>query len=412
MTTDLVVFGATSFVGRIVCRYLLQTYPGGEGTGQLRWAMAGRSRERLQTLQRELSAQGLPCESVPLIVADVCDAPALDALCASTKVVISTVGPYALHGEPMLKACVARGIDYVDLTGEPQWIARMIRQYETAARASGARIVHCCGFDSIPSDIGVWHLQQAARERFGEPCPQVRMRVRSMKGGASGGTVASIVNLIKEASVNPSLRRELADPYSLCPDGFGPRPRLPEIRSARHEADVGSWSGPFVMAAINQRVVLRSHALLQPAYGSSFVYDEAMMTGAGPLGRAKALALAGAIGGFALGVALPPTRWALERFVLPAPGQGPSERAQQEGRFDLRFFGETAQGQRIRTRVTGDRDPGYGSTAKMLSEAAITLLRKVPEGPGGFWTPASVMGQALLERLQAHAGLRFEVLGP
>ena len=215
-THDLVVFGATSFVGQILTRYLAEQF----GThGGLKWAIAGRSEAKLAALRNSL---GLKAGKLPLVIADAADETALRRMCADTRVVISTVGPYALYGEPLVKVCAETGTDYCDLTGEVQWIRRMIRAYEKAAKKSGARIVHCCGFDSIPSDLGVHFLQREAHERFGAPCTEVKMRVKGVRGSFSGGTVASLMNVLKEASGNPALRKELANPYSLCPEGYAP----------------------------------------------------------------------------------------------------------------------------------------------------------------------------------------------
>ncbi len=405
-THDVIVFGATSFVGRILCRYLLGRFGTG---GELRWAMAARSKPRLEELRREL---GAGAAQVPLLVADAADEASLMALAAKARVIVSTVGPYALYGEPLVKICAATGTDYCDLTGEVQWIRRMIDRHEAAARTSGARIVHCCGFDSIPSDLGVHFLQRESLKRLGKPCASVKMRVRAMRGGFSGGTVASLMNVVKETAADPALRRELQNPYSLCPPDGRPKTRQPAVKSAEFDADFGAWTAPFVMSAINTRIVQRSHALLGRPWGEGFTYDEAVLTGRGIKGRLAASGTAVGLGGFMLAGALPPTRWLLERFVLPAPGEGPSPAAQEKGFFDLRFVGRTADGQVLRAKVTGDRDPGYGSTGKMLGEAAACLaLDLAPGRPGGgFWTPATILGDRLVERLKAHAGLAFELL--
>ena len=402
---DVVVYGATSFVGKILCRYLFEQF----GVNRtLRWAIAGRSAEKLEVLRAEL---GKPAAKLEMLLADAADEQALAALCARTRVVVSTVGPYALFGEPLVKVCAQSGTDYCDLTGEPQWIRRMLDRYETVAQASGARIVHCCGFDSIPSDLGVYFLQQQARERFGAPCVEVKMRVRAMRGGFSGGTVASLLNAVKEAASNPAMRKQMRDPYALCPADHGFSKRQPNLAFAAWDKDFKSWAAPFVMAAINTRVVQRSNALAGTERIADFIYDEATLTGAGIRGRARALALASALGGFMLASAIPPSRWALQRFVLPAAGEGPSPQAQATGNFDLRFFGRTAQGQTLRCKVTGDRDPGYGSTAKMLGQAAACLALDITRQSraGGFWTPATLFGERLIERLRAHSGLSFEV---
>lgn len=401
-THQIVVFGATSFVGQIMCRYLVER----QSQSRLRWAMAGRSIGKLEQLRAELGPQAI---DVPLIVADAADEESLRAMCASTDVVASTVGPYALYGSPLVKVCAETGTDYCDLTGEVQWIARMIAEHEQTAKQSGARIVHCCGFDSVPSDLGVHFLQREAQRRFGQPCVRVKLRVR-VRGGFSGGTVASLTNVVKESVTDPSLRKLLANPYAICPDPSAYTASQPNVSFAEYDADARSWVAPFVMAGINTRVVFRSNALLDSAYGTHFRYDEAMLTGPGFKGRAMAAGVAAGLGLFIGAVVLPPSRWLLEKFVLPKPGEGPSPEQQLNGFYDYRFFGETADGQKLRVKVTGDRDPGYGSTGKILGEAAACLAQDVPKAGGGFWTPATLLGDRLVSRLASHAGLTFEVL--
>lgn len=402
---DIVVFGATSFVGQILTRYLLEQYGAGD---TVRWAIAGRNESKLEAIRAEL---GDAATDLPLIVADAGNESSLRAMVQKTRVVVSTVGPYALYGESLVRVCAQEGTDYCDLTGEVQWIRQMIARYEDEARASGAHIVHCCGFDSIPSDMGVHFLQQQAQAQFGSACPTVKMRVRAAKGEFSGGTVASLMNVAKEAASDPALRKELANPFSICPPGFKSSRRQPNVKSAEFDPDFSAWTAPFVMAAINTRIVHRSNALQDAAYGQEFAYDEAMLTGKGVKGRLQGIAMAVGIGGFLTASAIAPTRWALEKFVVPKPGEGPSRQSQEAGFYDMRFVGHSSDGRVIRTKVTGDRDPGYGSTGKMLGEAAMCLAFDADsEQPGGFWTPASHLGQKLIDRLQKNAGLRFEVL--
>lgn len=404
---DIVVFGATSFVGRILCRYLLDTRSA--DVPPLRWALAARSASRLEELKREL---GEGAELLPTLVADAADETALRALVARTRVVVSTVGPYALYGEPLVKVCAESGTDYCDLTGEVQWIRRMIERHEAAAKASGARIVHCCGFDSIPSDLGVFFLQQQAQRRLGRAASRVKMRVRAMKGGFSGGTAASLLNVAREVRANSALRKELANPYSLCVNTAAMvNVRQPSASAAKYDADFNAWTAPFVMAGINTRIVHRSNALTGHAYTRDFRYDEAVSVGKGFKGRVAATVTTLGLGAFMIAAALGPTRALLERFVLPKPGEGPSPQAQRRGFFDLRFMGRTDDGRALRIKVTGDRDPGYGSTAKMLGEAARCLAFDTPQGglSGGFWTPSTAFGERLIARLQARAGLTFEV---
>src|SRR6202166_1321558 len=312
---DLLAFGATSFVGKILCRYLQEEFG---AQGPMKWAAAARSTAKLEELR---SALGANAGTLPLVVADAADEASLRKLCASTRVVVSTVGPYALYGEPLVKACAESGTDYCDLSGEVQWIRRMVQRYEATSRKSGARIVHCCGFDSIPSDMGVHFLQHQATKRLGAPCTRVKMRVKVMRGEFSGGTVASLMNLVKEAAADPALRKELADPYSLCPAGSAPKVRQPDVRSAAFDADFGAWVAPFVMSGINTRIVQRTNALSDQAYGADFTYDEAVLMGRGLKGRFAATAMAAGLSGFMRAAAIRPARAALERFV-PKPGEG------------------------------------------------------------------------------------------
>lgn len=401
---DLVVFGATSFVGQILARYLLENYGAAK---EVKWAIAGRSEGKLNQLKSDL---GAGAASLPVILADAADEPALRDLCGQTRVVISTVGPYALFGETLVKVCAETGTDYCDLTGEVQWIRRMIERYEAKAKESGARIVHCCGFDSIPSDMGVWFLQQQSEATFGKPCQDVRMRVKVAKGGLSGGTVASMINVAKEAGADPKLRKELANPFSICPPEHRSEKRQPSLKSAEFDKNFNAWLAPFVMGAINTRVVHRSNALQGARYGKEFTYDEAIMTGKGTKGRLTAYGMVGALGAFFTASAIKPTRWVVEKLV-PKPGEGPSPDDQEKGFYDLRFVGKTTDGKTMITKVTGDRDPGYGSTAKMLGESGLCLAFDVKDDvKGGFWTPASALDGKLLERLQANAGLTFEVV--
>lgn len=399
---DVVVFGATSFVGRLVCRHLVSA----SGPAGLKWAAAGRSRGKLEELGKQLPG-GV---DLPLIIADAADEQALASMCAQTRVVISTVGPYALYGEPLVKVCAETGTDYCDLAGEVHWVRRMIDRYESTAAATGARIVNCCGFDSIPSDLGVHFLQREALERFGRYFTHIKMRVKAMRGGVSGGTAASIMNVAKEAAADPALRRDLQNPYLLCPPDRRPTIRQENLNRPQYDVAFHSWLAPFIMAGINTRVVHRSNALLGSIYGPDFRYDEAVLTGQGLPGRMKAYSIAGALIGFMTMSALAPTRRFLQRFIVPAPGQGPSPEAQKKGFYDLRFWGLLEDGRSLSVKVTGDADPGYGSTSKMLAETGA-LLAQGGGGTnmGGFWTPATLLGDQLLEALQKRAGLTFQV---
>lgn len=399
---DLVVFGATSFVGQILCEYLQDRHG---SVDDLRWAIAGRNADKLEEVATRIGLE------VDHVVADASNDDALAKLAESTRVIVSTVGPYAVHGSALVAAAVAAGTDYCDLSGEPHWMQAMIDAHHERAALSGARIVHACGFDSVPSDLGVFFTQAKAQELLGEPCTQINMRVKAMQGTASGGTVASMLNIVEEASRNPSLRRVLTNPYALAPAGMRTGVRQPNVTLPMRDEASERWVAPFVMAAVNTRIVHRSHALRGRPWGDDFLYDEAMLTGSGPLGAVRAGAVSGGVGAFMAATSVGPIRKILANKVLPKPGEGPSPEAQEAGFFDIRFFGATASGAHITTKVTGDRDPGYGSTAKMLGEAAVTLLALDPaDVPGGFWTPATALGDRLIGRLVEHAGLTFDVI--
>lgn len=403
---DVIVYGATSFVGQLLTRYLFNRH----GVNQsLRWAIAGRNPSKLSELKQSL---GIEAKNLSILIAESEDESSLAAMCQHTKVIVSTVGPYAQYGSTLVKVCAQSGTDYCDLTGEPQWIARMLAAYEDNAKASGARIIHCCGFDSVPSDLGTFYLQQQAQQHYGQPCSRVKLRVKAIKGGMSGGTVGSIVGLIKEASTDASLRKLLANPYALCPRDEHKKPKQPNLQFAEFDDTAQSWAAPFIMAGINTKVVHRSNALSHFAYGTDFVYDETMLTKKGFVGGAMAVSAAVGMAGFVAAVSVPPTRHLLEKFVLPKAGEGPSPQQQESGFYDIRLFGNTTDGKQIQAKVTGDRDPGYGSTAKILGEAAVCLALDVSKDSvkGGFWTPATAMGNKLIERLNQYAGVSFSIV--
>lgn len=392
---DLVVYGATSFVGKILSSYLMDRHG---SDGEIHWALAGRNQEKLDAVNEDLGT------SLPTIVADALDKSAVQAMANRAKVVCSTVGPYALYGNELVAACAATGTHYCDLTGEPQWIRRMIDAHATRATETGARIIHTCGFDSIPSDLGVLYTQSQAMKSFGNTCHQIRMGVKSMKGGFSGGTVASMLNVFRETADDPEVRKMLNNPYSLCPAEHRTGVRQPNVTRPAFDDHLKRWLAPFVMAGINTRIVHRTHALAGHPYGNDFLYDEATLMSSYAKAIMFSLGMASFIGLLAVG----PTRSLMKKFILPAPGEGPSPEEQESGFFDLRFFGRTQDGKSIETRVTGDRDPGYGSTAKMLGEAATCLVQDIGDVSGGFLTPAIAFGDALIGRLQQHAGLTFD----
>lgn len=404
---DVIVFGATSFVGQILVQYLTDQFnhPGKE---TLSWAIAGRSQNKLNEVKEKVQQPELTT-----IIADAHDESAIKAMCDQAKVIISTVGPYALYGETLVKVCAESGTDYCDLTGEVQWINLMLKKYEASAKASGARIVHCSGFDSIPSDMGVYFTQKEANQSLGEYCNNIAMRVKAAKGGASGGTIASMLNITEEVVKNPALRRDLLNPYLVCPEGHGYKARQFDTKKPTFDKDFNGWTAPFIMAAINTRIVFRSNALLGSPYGTDFKYDEAMLVGKGVKGRLTATAIVAGLAAFFVGAAIKPTRWLLSNYVLPKPGEGPTPKEQVEGYYDIRFVGKTPSGKEILTKVVGQGDPGYGSTSKMLGQVGACLAldnELMAEKEGGFWTTSTLLGDRLIERLEKDAQLKFEVL--
>jgi short subunit dehydrogenase-like uncharacterized protein len=392
---DLLVYGASGFTGRLVVEYLLKQYgPPGTTPGSLRWGMVGRNLDKLAAVRSELGAPN----SLPLIAADAADPIALNAMVRSTKLVLTTVGPYQLYGEPLVAACAASGTDYVDLCGEPAWMRQMIDAYDKKAKHSGARIVFSCGFDSIPFDLGVWFLQQQFIAKFGGPASRVKGRVRKMKGTFSGGTAASMKATMAAAAKDPKVLDLLKNPFALTPGFVGPL--QPHGMKPMFDDSIQSWVAPFVMAPINTRNVHRSHYLLGQPWGSEFVYDEMMITGPGEKGEAMANAIA--------------SDRSMSSKEGPKPGEGPSLEERENGFYDLMFLGENLAAnpstlQRLSVTVKGDRDPGYGSTSKMITEAALCLLQDSLSLAGGIWTPGAAMPAALLKRLQEHAGLSFTV---
>lgn len=375
---DIVIYGATGFTGRLVAEYLTKR-------GIRCWAMAGRSAGKLAEVRDLIAA---PIDT-PLIAADAEDPAAIRAMCGRARTVLTTVGPYQLYGSDLVAACAETGASYVDLCGEPAWMRAMIDMHEAAAKTSGARIVFSCGFDSIPFDLGVWKLQQIVAERHGGPAARIKCRVRSMKGGASGGTVASMKATMAAAAKNPKLFGVLANPFALTPGFEGPS--QPSGLMPEYDRDAGTWAVPFVMAPINTKNVHRSNYLLGHAYGADFVYDEMVLTTIGKAGKAMAEAVA-KMNPFGEG-------------KMPKPGEGPSKDERETGFYDILFTAETPGHDPVRLVVTGDRDPGYGSTSKMIAEAALTLNEV--EGGGGIFTPGGLMPAQLLTRLEANAGLSF-----
>ena len=400
---DLIVWGASGFTGRLVVEYLLANYSPGSS---LRWAIAGRDRNKLEKVLHDRAAVNPP----PILIGDSNDAGSMQQLARSTRVMLSTVGPYAKYGTLLVAACAENGTHYCDLCGEPQWMRQMIDRYQQTARQQGARIVHSCGFDSIPSDFGVWFLQQHALEQHGQLCQEIKLLVKAMKGGASGGTIASSMTAMEEARRDRSIARILVDPYSLNPEGQRHGPDSRDQTSMVFDQTARTWTAPFIMAMINTKIVRRSNALLDYAYGRDFKYSEVVMTGPGIAGWIKASSITAGLGAFMLANANKVTRSLIVERLVPKPGEGPDREQRENGFFNLQLIGKLGNGDLIRARVTGDRDPGYGSTSKMLSESAVCLAQDDLSVDGGFWTPVSAMSEPLMQRLTRNAGLTFSIL--
>ena len=383
---DIIIYGATGYTGRLVAEYLSNHY-GEDSTGP-KWAMAGRSQEKLEAVRDEIGAPA----NTPLVVANADDDADLEAMCARTKVVLTTVGPYQLYGNKLVAACVKTGTDYADLCGEPAWMAEKIAEHHEAAKASGARICFSSGFDSIPFDLGVLMTQKAAQARFGAPSPKIRGRVRAMAGTFSGGTAASLGATMKAAAKNPSIINVLRNPFALAPGFEGPG--QPTGMIPLYEEDLGKWSAPFVMAPINTKNVHRTNFLLGHPYGEDFQYDEMMLTSPGEAGKAAAKAAA----------EMMKTPFGAKP---PKPGEGPSKEERENGFYDVLFVADGPDGQSLHFGVKGKYDPGYGSTSRMIAETGMALLDSTAEG--GVGTPGSFLGEALVDRLQEHAEIQFAV---
>lgn len=383
---DVVVFGASGYTGKLVAEYIQSEY--GEN-GSVKWAIAGRNREKLEGIREEL---GLSSD-LSILEVDSNDQGSLNAMTGSTKCVLTTVGPYQLYGSNLVESCAKNGTDYVDLTGEPGWMYEMINAHKETAQASGARIVFSCGFDSIPFDLGVYFVQQAAKDKFGKPAQHVRGRVKAMNGEFSGGTIASLGATMATLKKKPELIKVLANPFSLT-EGFEGPAQLDDSKVLLDEK-LNMWVAPFVMAPINTKNIHRSNALLDHQYGEEFCYDEMMIAGEGEEGKqiADAMTSANPMGG----------------DNVPQPGEGPSKESREQGNYDVLFFADLGE-ESIEARVTGDMDPGYGSTSKMITESAICLIQDCSDLPGGIYTPAPAMGDKLIHRLVKKAGLTFDIL--
>ncbi len=383
---DVIVFGASGYTGKLVAEYMSKEYGNDES---IRWAIAGRNKDKLSSVKKDLNLN----ERISIIEVDSTNKDSLDSMTSSAKCILTTVGPYQLYGSSLVQSCSENGTDYVDLTGEPGWMYEMINAHQDTAKNSGARIVFSCGFDSIPFDLGVYFVQQAAQEKYGKPSKHVRGRVKAMNGEFSGGTIASLGATMATLKEKPELIQVLSNPFSLT-EGFEGPAQLDDSKVLLDEK-LNMWVAPFVMAPINTKNIHRSNALLGHAYGEDFCYDEMMIAGEGEEGKqiADAMNSSNPMGG----------------DNLPQPGEGPSKESREQGNYDVLFFADFDEGS-IEARVTGDMDPGYGSTSKMIAESALCLVQDCEDLSGGMYTPAPAMGDKLIKRLTKNAGLTFDIL--
>ena len=392
---DLIIWGATGFTGNLVCDYINKNY----NERELRWAIAGRNEKKILKLQQKLKI-----DDSRTIIADSSDKDSLVKMVKKSKVVCTTVGPYAKYGTNLVEACIEGETNYCDITGETQWIRRIIDRFHTKAKEKNIKIINSCGFDSIPSDMGVFYSQKIILEKTGKYASTINMRVAGAKGGISGGTYNSLSNVLEEALIDKEVRKTLTNPYGLNPIDKQFGPDKSDLRKVIFDTVSKSWIAPFVMAGINTKIVRRSHALMDFMYGKNFAYDEATLTGKG---------IAGQIRGY---MSLIPIFLATRKkgsiikkivdFILPKSGEGPSEKTRINGYYNLRFY-LTADKMTYVSKVLGDMDPGYGSTSKMLAESAICLaLDEIPD-TYGILTPSVALGDSLLKRLEENAGLTF-----
>lgn len=405
---DIIIWGASAFVGKLVVEYLLDTYGVGKN---LRWAIAGRNRHKLESVLEQL---GHNPDAIPTVVADSHDKSSLRDMARRTRVVCTLVGPYALHGSALVEACIEEGTDCCDLTGEVFWVRDMIAANETAARAQGARIVNSCGFDALPSDLGNLLVQKAMKDRHGVYSHDVSMRVtRAVNTEFSGGTLASAFNNMELATSGKDMLAIVLDPNTLIPADDGIVAPGTDVKGPRWEPEIGAWSVPYLLAAFNSQIVRRSNALAGFPYGRDFQYGEGAATGSGFGGWLRAVAATVSMNFFVLLGLLRPTR-ALMRRLMRKPGEGPSRETRENGSYTIVFTARHPQDPSIITQVQidGERDPGYGSASRMIAECAVSLAldAEINKVPGGFWTPASCLGERLIERLQQNAGIQFKIL--
>ena len=395
---DIIIWGASSFTGKLVTEYLFNKF----GSSKIKWAIAGRDLGKLKKVRSQVADK-----NIPIFIADSFDKESLLKIVKKTKVICSTVGPYSLYGTKLVKLCVENYTNYCDITGEAHWIRTLIDNFHEEAKSKKIKIVNSCGFDSIPSDMGVYFIQNEMKKVYKTYAKSIKMRVAGIRGGISGGTYSSLNNLLKEAYADKSIFKVLNNPYGLNPkdkmDGLDKK----DLRKIIFDKESNSWIYPFIMAGINTKIVRRSNALINFQYGKDFRYDEAMIAGKGISGFWKAIL---AVFPLAM-VGLNPNSF-LKKIInsfMPKPGEGPGVEKRKNGFYNLRFYITIDEKRKAFAKVIGDSDPGYGSTSKMLAESALCLAFDNLPKNYGILTPSSAMGEKLLHRLIKNAGLSFEI---
>ena len=380
---DFVIYGATGFTGKLVVEYAINQYA---NNNEISWAIAGRNNEKLEHVQEKYN---LP-SNIGKIVVDSNDQNSIDEMVSQTKCVLTTVGPYQLYGEKIVKTCISTGTDYVDLCGEPGFMHKIISECSAEAKETGARIVFSCGFDSIPFDLGVLFVQEEVMAKLNKYASSVRGRVRAMNGEFSGGTAASMKATMAALQSNPELINILVNPHALC-DGMQGVKQDDDSKPV-YDEELDTWVAPFFMAPINTKNIHRSNKLMNHIYGENFKYNEMWIQGPGEEGKAAAefISTMNPLGD------------------APEPGDGPSRESRENGNYDVLFCADV-DGETIKASVSGDMDPGYGSTSKMITESAVCLVKDCENLAGGIYTPAASMGKKLIKRLESSAGLTFKL---
>ena len=406
---DLIIMGATGFTGKLVVEYLIKNY--GVENEEFTWAIAGRDKNKLETLRSSFKYIDSNSNKIPRLVVDSHNTNSLDKMTSISRLVISTVGPYLKFGEALVESCVKNGTHYCDLTGEVPFIRRSIDAFDIKAKKNNCRIVHSCGFDSVPSDIGVLLLQMDSLKRFDKPCDEVNLYVRSIRGGLSGGTIDSMISIFKYMGSNPGHRKLLKSPFSLNPrESLKNNTWQPILKSVKWDDDIQRWLCPFIMAGFNSRIVMRTNAITDYRYGIDFKYSEVSSYKKGLSGFLKAVVMFIGLVLIQISLKVRPLLWFLRKFFLPSPGEGPSKEIRDNGFFKLDIIGSMDNIKKIRFTVTGEGDPGYSATAKMITESALSILLDQDRIPkvSGVLTPAAGIGVVLAERLN-DKGFNFSI---